>query len=65
MRVKESVEGIRNISENEKDTIISIDGGKGILKIVANFIQKIVLSLNLYIKILKLGKLVVYLLLRE
>ena len=40
MKVKEVVEGIRNIDEMEKETIVSIDGGKGILKIVANFIPK-------------------------
>ena len=40
VKVKEIVEGIRNINEIEKETIVSIDGGKGILKIVANFIPK-------------------------
>ena len=40
VKVKEMVEGIRNINEIEKETLVSIDGGKGILKIVENFIPK-------------------------
>ena len=40
MKGKEVVEGIRKNDEMEKETIVSVDGGKGILKIVANFIPK-------------------------
>ena len=40
LKVKEVVEDIRNIDEMEKETIVSVDGGKEILKIVANFIPK-------------------------